>query len=56
MPMGALNSSTTFEEMIQVQMEWYTLSKERGLIHAATKIIVDNTRKLLKSYHVTLII
>ena len=61
MPMGALDSSTTFEEMIQVQMEWYTLSKERGLIHVATKIIVDNvllygctSKKLLEYFRTVL--
>ena len=32
MPMGDLNSASTYVAMMKkLQMEWYTLSKERGL-------------------------
>ena len=43
MPMGALNTAPTFVAMVmKLQMEWYTLSKERGLKNVASKIIVDD--------------
>ena len=42
MHMGDLNTAPTFVAMImKIHMEWYTLSKERGLKNVASQIIVD---------------
>ena len=41
--MGALNEAPIFLAMgMKLQMEWGTLSKERGLKNVASKIIVDD--------------
>ena len=43
MPMGAINAAPTFVAiMMKLQMEWGTLSKERGLKNFASKIIYDD--------------
>ena len=43
MPMGALNSDSTFLEiMMKIQMKWYRLAKQRGLKHFASENIVDD--------------
>ena len=43
MHMGALNAAPTFVAMMmKLQMEWDTLSKERGLKTFASKIIVED--------------
>ena len=43
MPMGALNAASTFVVMImKLQMEWYTLAKQRGLKNVAQNNIVDD--------------
>ena len=43
MPTGALNADPTFVVLIMnLQMDWDTLAKERGLKIFASKIIVDD--------------
>ena len=43
MPMGSLNTAPSFLAMtMKIQMEWDTLSKERGLKTFASKIIVED--------------
>ena len=43
MPMGSFTSAPTFVAMMtEIQMEWYTLAKERVLKIFAPKIIVDD--------------
>ena len=43
MPMGDLNSASTFVSMMmELQIEWYTLDKERVLKNTASKIIADD--------------
>ena len=41
--MGALNADPTFVAMVmKLQMEWYTLAKQRGFKNVTSKIIVDD--------------
>ena len=43
MPIRALNADPTFVAMtMKLQMEWYTLAKQRGLKNVAHKNIVDD--------------
>ena len=43
MPMGALNSASTFVAMMmELQRQWQALAEDRGIVDCGSKVIVDD--------------